>query len=469
VLQQEYRTMACHCIDVLLPRRTSQRIATGEHILAEVLAQSRDLTVAYRGNQRWVQTFQAYPLRDHAQKRRPARQRGVYLITGGLGGFGLLVAEELAHTAQARLVLVSRSGLPERHTWPAYLETPEADDHIGHQIRQIQHIESLGAEVCILRADVTDKRQMQAVVAQIMERFAILHGVIHAVGAPAGTGIGPIGEITREASEALFEPKAHSLSVLADVLGDRPLDFCLLFSSNASVLGGLGFAAYAAANQYIDAFATHYSQKQDVPWISTNWDSWSAEEEQAADARSSMDQYKMTKSEFMTAFERIAYLAREPQVVVSAGDLQTRLKLWVQLNQAPAEPQEQSILYPRPGILTNYEAPRNETERQICAIWQQALGIEKVGIFDNFFEVGGHSLLALQIVSQLRTVFQLALPLQTLVGEPTVAQLAEAIVRLRAEQVDHLLLSDLLTKVETMSDDELHIALREQEQESARE
>ncbi|VEP13336.1 hypothetical protein H1P_1950002 [Hyella patelloides LEGE 07179] len=66
-----------------------------------------------------------------------------------------------------------------------------------------------------------------------------------------------------------------------------------------------------------------------------------------------------------------------------------------------------NIRHSRPELSENYEQPRNETERAIVKIWQQFLGIDRVGINDNFFELGGHSLLATQMVTQIRQKFQI--------------------------------------------------------------
>src|SRR5215831_1339573 len=83
----------------------------------------------------------------------------------------------------------------------------------------------------------------------------------------------------------------------------------------------------------------------------------------------------------------------------------------------------------RPGLETGYEAPRDETERALAEIWQEVLGIERVGIHDNFFDLGGHSLLATQVMSRIAQRLQAQMPLRTLFERPTVAELAVAVPR----------------------------------------
>ncbi|HEX8129281.1 MAG TPA: amino acid adenylation domain-containing protein, partial [Pyrinomonadaceae bacterium] len=90
----------------------------------------------------------------------------------------------------------------------------------------------------------------------------------------------------------------------------------------------------------------------------------------------------------------------------------------------PAMPR---ALHSRPSLSSDYVAPRNDVEGTLADIWQRLLGIAQVGVHDNFFELDGHSLLATQVISRVREVFQLELPLRSIFESPTVAGLAERI------------------------------------------
>ena len=224
---------------------------------------------------------------------------------------------------------------------PAHpVRKPDSDDRhdenleLLSKIRRVQLLEKLGAEILIMSADVSDEEQMEAVVAQTCQRFGALHGVIHAGGVTAG---GLVFNLVRETSrfqtESLFRPKVHGLYVLEQALKGKTLDFCILISSNAGILGGLGLCAYSAASAFMDAFATSRS-KNHSPWISTNWDGWPTEEAsgRASSFHTSIDQYAMTLEESNSAFERILSGATG-QVVISSGDLQPRLDHWTKLKQ----------------------------------------------------------------------------------------------------------------------------------------
>ena len=303
---------------------------------------------------------------------------------------------------------------------------------LQNTIRRVQLLEKLGAEILIMSADVSDQEQMEVVIAQTCQRFGAIHGVIHAAGITAG---GLVFNLVRETgrfqTESLFRPKVHGLYVLEQALKGKTLDFCILISSNAGILGGLGLCAYSAASAFMDAFATSRS-KNHAPWISTNWDGWPTEQVTGRNSsfHTSIDQYAMTLEESNSAFERILSGATG-QVVVSSGDLQSRLDHWTKKGSEPSPDNGEYKLHARPNLKTSFVAPRNDTERKLADLWQEILGIDQVSVHDNFFDLDGDSLLGIQLVSRINKAFHLALPFRNLFEEPTVSSLAERIDRVR--------------------------------------
>jgi acyl transferase domain-containing protein len=107
VIPQEYPAVTCQCIDVMMPAiGTPPATTVLDRLMAEIGANSPDMVLAYRGAQRWVQTFEATSLSSEAKRIRSLRHGGVYLITGGLGEMGLVLAAYLVRIAQAKLLLV---------------------------------------------------------------------------------------------------------------------------------------------------------------------------------------------------------------------------------------------------------------------------------------------------------------------------------------------------------------------------
>jgi acyl carrier protein len=175
-------------------------------------------------------------------------------------------------------------------------------------------------------------------------------------------------------------------------------------------------------------FAQKYSERTGIPWVSINWDSWEFDDSTDPDPA----HLTMHPKEGADAFERILSAAMVPQIVVSTGDLQRRIGQWASLtalrDTQQANTGQSSRVYSRPDIATPYVKPRNALESSIAEIWQQALGVGDVGVIDNFFnDLGGSSLLAVQLIARLRETFYVDLPPRRIYERPTVADLAEAI------------------------------------------
>lgn len=466
VIPQEYSHITCHSLDVVIQEGDAAATAgIVRQILAEVTAKTRDLTIAYRGRRRWVQTFEPITWSGSFENAPSLRQNGVYLITGGLGGVGHILATYLAQSVRARLVLTGRTDLPPREAWAEWLNTHNEQDRVRQKIEQVRALEALGAEVMVASVDVTDEAGMRALINAIEARFGALHGVLHAAGVTSGSSVfTPLSGIGIAESETQFGPKGYGLYVLEKMLQGKPLDFCLLFSSNAAILGGLGFVAYAAANAFMDAFAIDRHHHKQLPWLSANWDHWPEETRQFTGFQTSMDQYTMTRTESEQAFRLVTAMVAEGHVVVSTGDLLSRLRIWIErdLERDAIFSSNGAAAHPRPALAKVYVAPRNEDETTIAHIWQQILGLEKVGVDDNFFDLGGHSLLATRLVARLRDIFQMELPLAKFFETPTVAGIAAAIQETRAATEDEDKM-EILRMLAELSDEEAEAMLQQQQ------
>jgi acyl carrier protein len=228
--------------------------------------------------------------------------------------------------------------------------------------------------------------------------------------------------------------------VLRRLFADRRPDFVCLFSSNAAVLGGPGLATYAAANAAMDAFA------QDDPadttrWVSINWDAWSIDRDRsAARVASSLDAFAMTLDEGLGAFERVMSSRLAGQVVVSTANLDARLSQWL-ADPGDGEATDHEMpsdgdAHERPELEIAYVSPRDVIEERIARVWQDLLKIARIGMDDNFFDLGGTSVIALKIVSRLKKELGISVPVVTLFEAPTVGALARALAAPAAVDAD---------------------------------
>jgi acyl transferase domain-containing protein/thioesterase domain-containing protein len=275
VIPREFEGVACQSVDLELPPRAGGRAARqalaalAERLVADLAAEPSNAVVAWRGEERFERGFERAALGEGGGT--PLRERGVYLVTGGLGGLGLAAAEHLARRVRARLVLVGRAGLPPVEHWERWLATHAERDATARRIHAVRRLEELGAEVLVAAADVANIERMAEVVAEARQRFGTLHGVIHAAGVLED---GVIQRKTPEAVERVFTPKVAGTLVLAELLRGQPLDFLVLFSSTSAVLGPPGQVDYAAANCFLDAFAEHRSQRGEGRTLAIGWGVW---------------------------------------------------------------------------------------------------------------------------------------------------------------------------------------------------
>jgi non-ribosomal peptide synthase protein (TIGR01720 family) len=273
-ISQEYPNIACRSIDLAISDSEgwpNERLV--DQLIAEFSASPKpsEIVIAYRGRHRWAQTFEPMPLRASTGRALRLRPGGVYLITGGMGGIGLELAEYLAREAQAKLILIGRSAFPEREKWDEWLDARGDEDAVSYKIRKLQAIEKLGAETLVLSGDVADKARMQDVIASARERFGPIHGVIHSAGVAGG---GLIQLKTPESAASVLAPKVQGTRALEEIFKGEKLDFLALCSSRSSILGGFGQADYCAANAFLDAFAHYHNASSGVYTVSINWPGW---------------------------------------------------------------------------------------------------------------------------------------------------------------------------------------------------
>jgi len=433
---QEYPNLRCRVIEIDATARRLIEAGHAQEILTEALQVDPTPRIAYRGAQRWVLTYEPAPLAV-APPEIATNLEGNYIITGGLGKIGLLFAEFLARRGARSVVLIGRGGPP-----------PEDDPRAV----RIKAIEALGTRVFTYAADAADHVQIGAVVAVARSRAGRIHGVFHAAGLTQGDYFPPFGTINRSVSEAHFHAKYQAAKALEDALRDDPPEFFCLLSSISTVLGGLGFGPYAAANAMLDYMAVTASGH--TRWIAINWDGWSLEAN-GGDPSAPL----IFAEDGVEALDRILAATDLSQVIVSVRELGARLQKWIHphaaqasLGHAAAQAEEG---HERPEISTEFVGPSTDRQEMIAGIWRDLLGISRIGAYDNFFELGGHSLLAIQVITRLREALGQDVPVRTLFDHPTIAALDEELSKQAGDA-----LQNLLDKVENMPEEEVRSLLR---------
>jgi iturin family lipopeptide synthetase A len=420
VIPQELPGVRCRSIDVVLPGPGGQQEKKiVQQLLEEISTTSVDTEIAYRGNFRWVRTYKPIRLEDSGKKTTKLRQEGVYLVTGGLGKIGFLLARYLAKEVKAKLVLTGRSAFPSRETWDQWLAEHGNENPIGEKIKQMKELEESGAQFRVFSADTADKEKMQTVIAHTIQEWGTINGVIHGAGIMNPGSFRGFQELTRSSCQEHFRSKVEGSLNLQELLQDQPLDFVLFLSSISTVLGGVHFTAYAAANCFMDALARKYNRLNSSRWISVDWDG--------------MDEEKTRK-----AFWWILSLDNLDQVVASnGGNLQQRIDQWVRLESLgendQAVKEKSKKRQSRPNLLSAYVPPGTGTEQVLVEAWQRLFGLEPLGIEDDFIELGGDSLKAIMMINQVHKELNVTVPLVEFFKNPTIKWLARYASRARID------------------------------------
>ncbi|MEP6809860.1 MAG: KR domain-containing protein, partial [Chthoniobacterales bacterium] len=430
VIPQELPNVVTKSIDLELPRSGRLNEQAIDQLVGEICDADSEMFVAHRNAQRWVQTYEPADLPRPGAFVPIFREGGVYLITGGLGNVGREIAHHLAKNYRAKLILVGRSHLPPRESWAAWGEK-HPDDPITRRIGHINDIESRGGIVLYLSASAEDQSAMHNVIEQAERQFGALHGVIHAAGVIGDAGYGEIGTSDRAFGDLHFQSKVRGLLVLESLLAGKTLDFCLLMSSLSSILGGIGQAAYSAANIYLDTFARLRSREGQIPWLSVNWDVWRTRENiwgQAGPGKT-LEELGMTGDEAMQAMATALTLKRGGQLIISTGSLDARVRQWVKLEslRVGKTPSLDRSHRNSRSIGGTPVSPENEIEQFVSDTWKDVLGIDEIGVDEVFFDLGGHSLLAIQLMGRIREKYGVEVPARQLFDTPTIAGLVEFI------------------------------------------
>jgi acyl transferase domain-containing protein/acyl carrier protein len=464
VVPQEWARLTCSAIDV---RPGDDRLE--ERLIAEAsLGAGGETAVALRGRRRWVRCFEPARLTE-ADGVSLLQPGAAYLITDGVHGGGAALAELLVRSFDARVALVVPPQFPPPERWDGWEglpAVPPGQDVIGAAVKRLSGLTAgERGRLLLVRAQAGDLSGIRA--------LGHLQGVFHTAGAFTG---GLVQLKTPEALRAALDPTALGaeawLAALAAEPGPPP--FLLLMSSTLAFTGGLGQLDLAAAGAFLDALARRRAAEGGPFTVTAHWDpyQWDGWLIAAASAGSGSQPEELQKS--LAAFgvptarsgEALRRLLASPlpQVAVAARDLPA---LIAEADAVTAEtlasqmaPLHRGEKAPRPELSTGYVAPRDEREAGLAALWEELFGIAPVGVEDSFLEVGGHSLLAIQMVTQIRARFDADLPVTALFETPTIAGLAKLIGRVRGEESEEDL-EALLALVEGLSPEEAERRLAE--------
>jgi amino acid adenylation domain-containing protein len=390
-------------------------MTAADRLVEELAVSDEEDQIAIRHGRRWAARL--VPRSLPIVSPPALRADGTYLITGGLGGLGLAVGGWMVERGARHLVLIGR-------TEPAAFATTV-----------IERLRAIGADVMVMTADVGVPADLARVFHDIHDRLPPVRGVVHAAGVLDN---GPIVDLDVARMTKVLAPKVAGAWNLHTATKLDPLDFFVLFSSAVSVLGSPGQGNYAAANTFLDALS-YYRHRQGLPAVSINWGPWvdvglvASGDFLPRSGRSSAEGVKgITPSRGLEALGRVLRDEGVQQTVLPF-DIASLLELYPTAARMPffslvgGQASHVSRWYNRPSLRQEYVAPRNEVEQRLADLWRQTLRIDRVGVRDSFFELGGDSVLAAQLVTSIHQAFRVRIDVREAFRAFTIEHLAERI------------------------------------------
>lgn len=425
VIPKEFVKIETQLIDIdAISHRAFSAFQFGK-IRDEILKEFYDQEeIVYRHSQRWIRDYTAAPLLRAGQSI-PDENQKVIFITGGLGQLGLDIADYFSKQKNYKIALLSRTVLPPEKEWEMLAR--EDNTNLNATLERLNGMRKLGCEVKAFSADVGDFSGLNQVVKEVEATMGPITGVIHA----AGETVNGIISLKQQASlNESYRAKVFGTYHLHALFKHKKMDFFILCSSMNAIIGGLGQLDNTAANAFIDYMAEFMNQESGMPIFAINWGAINTNRpmkvnvlHQFTDLSTEHKKNRMTDDEVNEVYDRL--LANPPQgrVVISTIDMKTVLKSWNrvasidELAKDRKSYQQQVV-----RIISAEECPRTEVESWISDKWQQLLGLGSIGLKDNFFALGGHSLAAVQFMTKVKETYHLKIHVMTLYELPTLEQ-----------------------------------------------
>ncbi|MFF7300228.1 beta-ketoacyl synthase N-terminal-like domain-containing protein [Streptomyces sp. NPDC008265] len=449
VLPQEYTWLTCRSIDVLPPQDAVGRTLLTRQLTAELAGPGTESLVAYRGAERLARAF-APVTPAEVPAGRAWRSGAGYLVTGASGEAGLGFAEELA-AAGARLFLVGDPQFPAEPQW--------AGLPAGAERRRAERLAALRAArpdaVAYRAADLADPGQARLLVEEARTLLGAVDGVLHCADT-RGTGL--VALKTREDFETVLDARVRSTLLLDELLADDELDFFLSGAATTGIVGGFGQADNCAAAAFLDAFAAAGSARGrttvTLDWAQWEWDDW-FELQMAGlpEVRELYERLRLSQGVPVAdgvALARAALFAGLPQLVVSRADFHDVLAdqqgmTAASFTSALGSGRDEDDDWDPASVW-----PDDELAQSVARVWRETLGASPIGPDDDFYDLGGNSLFAIQIVGRLRQAHG-DFPMSAVFEAPTVPGLAAAIRAHQAESIGLDEFEAMLREVEALS------------------
>lgn len=411
-----------------------------DKVIDEIKYKACTYNTSFRREMKYYEELKAVNISEVQNRVINIIDDAVYIITGGTGGLGLEMARSFAAKARVNLVLINRSNVPIREDGDGFLENAE-NKMLQNKISIIKEIQKTGSKVFYYNADLSDYAKLKDVLDDVRNRFGKINGIIHCAGIAGDSFI-----INKEKNEMekVLAPKVMGTWILDDLSKNDRLDFFITFSSITSIFGAPGQSDYTAANAYMDSFVSQ-RKRNGKRTVTINWCAWK-DVGMAKNAGVNKDGIfsVISTEEAVKAFEsvlekdinaviigRFNYCnTKMDKILFQIGlpdNMKSNLESTRNFMKVSEKTENSSIHYNNIQIKGNKDGEKyTEIQKLIANSWAEILGLKEIDINDDFFELGGNSIMALNFESDME-LNDIDLRLQDLYKYKTIADLTSSL------------------------------------------
>ncbi|WP_258166291.1 SDR family NAD(P)-dependent oxidoreductase [Paenibacillus sp. PCH8] len=371
-------------------------------------------STAYRDGHRYMEEFRKTDLVGAELSNVGIKEKGIYVITGGMGGIGRAFAEHFADRHNVTLILAGRSEFPERDQWSEILQEGK-DQGQCSRIKWIQSIESKGSTLVSYSVDTSELQQVTLFMEKIRDRYGKIDGVVHGAGV-AGEGF--LASKDAQTFNSVLLPKVQGTWNIDQATAHEQLDFLVLFSTTSTLFSSPGQGDYSAANSYLDAYAA-YRNRKGGRTLTINWVAWK-ETGMAKDFGVNDDMVfksiltDSALSAFDQAFQRevdrsiIGELNYDSEYMAYVDDMSMMMskEVYSTIQEKSAHviaevKMKQATMIKEITLHGRNDGQYTEMEQTLSRIWSLHLGIKELDLYDDFYEYGGDSIIGLKMASDI--------------------------------------------------------------------
>ncbi|WP_298516678.1 type I polyketide synthase [uncultured Kordia sp.] len=351
-----------------------------EKVANDILYNAKDIQITYRNNIRWANFYESIQIPTQTTSSI-ITENGNYIITGGIGNAAITLATHLVTTYQAKVFLIGRSSMPEEENWEQLLQLSYHEiraQKLEKTIRYIKLATKHKGFLHYLRGDITALEATRNTISELEASHGAINGIVHTAGNIDRKTYELVENIQPENVQAQMAPKVNGIINLHEIAKTSTLDFVWTTSSLSSVLGGITYASYAAANSCMDHFVSVIQAESDQKWVSVNLDGLSFGDD---------DEY-IPEAEFIKVFERTLNAKEAHQWIVSIHDIYERDTL-------PKRIVEKITSTTTVNGLENVDDDSTEGKNvanELRKLWMDFFDNEEINLDSNYFELGGNSL-----------------------------------------------------------------------------